>query len=242
MLQDQLDALLKPFIREAVVLAPHRSLAAEAASTEAKFGGSPYAEEGDRWPHCPTCKNELVFVVQLRAGSDELLVFFYCFECFPWGLSDEEEGQWVIRRYPNPSTARLRVISPAGTQELTVGPCAVSGSPVKSLPDWEGLDSTCKEAADLCCAIDADSPWEEYDAALLRNGCLNDYATLVGGHARWVQGEAVNSCRQCGEQLRFVAQIDSEEPANLMWGDVGLVYIFQCPVHSDVFHLELQCH
>lgn len=129
MQHDQLDELLKPLVRQARVLTPHRSRAAESAGTETKFGGAPYAEAGDGWPECRTCKNDLVFVAQLRDDSlNGLLVFFYCFECFPWGLDNEEEGQWVIRHYAAPSGDRLEKIVPAREQQFTVNPCAVSES------------------------------------------------------------------------------------------------------------------
>ena len=243
MSQDKLDALLAPLVKEATVLDPIRSSDAEDASVDSKFGGEPYAQVDDAWPNCPTCKNELVFVAQFREEDrDELFAFFYCFECFPWGLADEAKGQWIIRRYKNPSMTQYKRIAPSKTNECSPIPCMTRSRIVRVLPDWEGLESSSVEAENLCCEIDEDSPWEEYSSTLLRNRCLDEYATLVGGYPRWVQGETVNHCSICGGKLQFLAQIDSEDTAGLMWGDVGLIYLFQCKNHPDEFHLELQCH
>lgn len=243
MSQDKLDRLLEPLIKNAQKLDASRSRDAVEPTVASKFGGHPYAQINETWPQCPTCKNELVFVAQLKNdGTDNLFVFYYCFKCFPWGLGDEEKGQWVIRRYKSPSIDNYKEIAPSRENEASVIPCTVSTKMVKVIPDWESLESYSKEASDLCCEINDDSPWEEYDAAFLRNGCFNDYATLIGGYPRWVQGEAINKCSECGEELEFLAQIDSEDAAGLMWGDVGLVYLFQCKNHPNVFHLELQCY
>jgi uncharacterized protein YwqG len=242
-LHEKLDALLKPLIRGAVLLEPARSRAAEAASVDAKFGGLPYATQGDQWPVCPTCHRELVFVAQfVDDRTHTLYVFFYCFACLPWGLRAEENAQWLVRWYPRPSMDTYRTLLPSAASEQTVIPSRVSGSPVRVLPDWEGIESLSPRASNLCYDLDDARPWEEYAAAVHRLGCLNEYATLIGGYPRWVQDALVTTCEACGSELAFLAQIDSEEAAGLMWGDAGLVYLFQCPTHPDIFRLELQCH
>lgn len=243
MSQDELYNLVEPLIKEAYLLEPCESHEAEKATVNSKFGGHPYAQANDSWPQCPSCTNELTFVAQLKdEKSGNLFVFYYCFECFPWGLDDEEKGQWVVRRYQKPSMEQYREISAAKENEATVVPCTVSTKIVKVLPDWQELNAYSKKANDLCCEVDNDEPWEVYDAVLLQHGCINDYAILFGGYPRWVQSEATKECPECGEKLAFLAQIDSEDAADLMWGDVGLVYLFQCKNHPDVFHLELQCY
>jgi len=243
MSQDKLDNLLEPLILETQILDPSKSNEAKKVSLNSKFGGSPYAEEHDSWPQRPTCKNDLVFIAQLKDDkTGNLFVFYYCFECFPWGLGDEEKGQWIIRRYQNSSMEKYQEIFPYQKNETLVVPCTVSMKTVKALPDWEGLESHFNEAGDLCSEIDDDNPWEEYESAVIRNSCLNDYATLLGGYPRWVQGETTNKCPECDEELKFLGQIDSEDAAGIMWGDVGLVYLFQCKNHPDIFHMELQRH
>lgn len=193
MTNERIDALLKPLVREASLLAPTKSKTAHAATTESKFGGIPYAESGDSWPQCTKCNNDLVFVAQLHdKNRRELFVFFYCFECFPWGLPDEVHGQWCIRRYLAPSKEQLRELSPPEGQSYAIDACSVSEEKTRALPDWEGINSHNKEIADLCVAI-SDSPWEEYYAAVQRLNCLDDYVTLIDGYPRHVQSAPVGS-------------------------------------------------
>lgn len=243
MSKEKLDGLLKPLVRKAIKLEPSADKAASVASSESKFGGAPYAETGDTWPSCPTCKRELTFINQIHDEIEQkLFVFYYCHKCFPWGLSGEEKGQWLVKLYKEPSSDKIAELNRNSDDELAPTPCKVTTSTVEVLPDWESIDSASKEVSDLCCKMNDDSPWEEYEKAVERAGCLNDYATLLGGYPRFVQGEASPACPLCNEEMKFYAQVDSEDEANIMWGDVGLVYFFRCPEHINEFQLELQCH
>ena len=49
-------------------------------------------------------------------------------------------------------------------------------------------------------------------------------------------------CPRCDQLMEMFAQIDSEEEAGLMWGDVGCIYLFCCRRHPGEVRLELQCH
>lgn len=243
MQKEKLDHLLKPLIKKATQLEPVVDESAAAASCESKFGGQPYAEAGDAWPVCPCCENELSFVNQIFDETEQqLCVFYYCNECTPWGLEDEEKGQWQVKLYKDPSNSKITAISRSSDDEYALTPCRVEVTTVDVLPDWDGLDSVSEEVSSLCCEINEDSPWEEYEEAVNRAGCLNDYASLLGGYPRYVQGEAQPMCSVCDAEMSFYAQVDSEDDADLMWGDVGLVYFFRCPTHLNEFHLELQCH
>ncbi|MFC3151472.1 DUF1963 domain-containing protein [Litoribrevibacter euphylliae] len=243
MSKDKLDSLLKSLVRKALKLELKADKSALAPSCESKFGGLPYAESGDHWPSCRTCKKELTFINQiLDEEEQQLFVFYYCNECFPWGLDDEEKGQWVVKLYKQPSSKKLTDIKRSSEDEFAPVPCSVETTSVEVLPDWESLDSVSEEVSDLCCKVNDDSPWEEYEDAVERTGCLDDYATLLGGYPRFVQGEAEFVCPKCSAEMVFYAQVDSEDEANIMWGDVGLVYFFRCPEHKDEFQLELQCH
>lgn len=241
--KEKLDVLLTSLVKKAIKLEPKADKAASLASCESKFGGLPYAETGDAWPSCPACKKELTFVSQLRDESEQqLFVFYYCNECFPWGLGDEEKGQWLVRLYKEPSTEKMVEINRGCDDEFAPTPCKVISSSVDVLPDWESIDSVSGDVGDLCCKLDDDSPWEEYERSVEEAGCLNDYATLLGGYPRFVQGAAGFKCPQCNTEMVFYAQIDSEDEASVMWGDVGVVYFFRCPQHKAEFQLELQCH
>lgn len=68
--------------------------------------------------------------------------------------------------------------------------------------------------------------------------------TKLGGDPDWEQGDGPNpSCPRCGNEMTFVAQIDSIEHESAwnphsvsafsdeprwMFGDVGMIYVFFC--------------
>lgn len=165
----ELYDLLKPLIRKAVKLEPEADGSALLASCESKFGGMPYAETGDVWPSCPTCKKELTFVDQIYHEDElQLFVFYYCNECFPWGLGDEEKGQWLVKLYKKPVAGKMVAINRGADDEFAPRPCRVVSSSVEVLPDWEGLESASEEISDLCCKINDDAPWEEDEDAVRR--------------------------------------------------------------------------
>ena len=240
---EELEDLVKPLLRTATKFEPHADVTASAASIHSKFGGAPYAEAGHGWPVCTGCGDELTFIVQLEEASTcSLHVLFYCFECFPWGTTRDERGQWEIRSYNAPTLDRCIAIERGSTSEMDVTPCVVSESEVHVLPSWDGIHTASAAASDQSSALNPEEPWEPYTSVVKRLGCLDDYATILGGYARFVQGEADPACLICGEAMMFFAQIDSEDQADLMWGDVGLIYLFRCAQHPSEFHLELQCH
>lgn len=50
------------------------------------------------------------------------------------------------------------------------------------------------------------------------------------------------NCTICDQKEILLAQIGSEENANLMWGDGGIVYLFCCATHIDNQQLIWQCY
>lgn len=238
----KLIELLQPYVRPAVALKVIADESAIGASVKSKFGGAPYAEANDKWPVCPVCKNELTFITQLQdRENDALQVFYYCLECLPWGLDDEEEGEWAVRSYLNPSMQKY-VAVPAPEKNSEIVPCSVIEHDVQALPDWESLDSLVPGADELCDKINSEDPWDAHTEAVEALGCIADIFTMVGGYPHYVQGQVQAKCGKCKQEMEFFAQIDSEDQANLMWGDMGSVYLFRCKEHQDQFHLELQCY
>lgn len=240
-MKEALLTVLRPHVKSVLQLEPKADAAAKNPDINSKFGGSPYAESGCDWPGCKTCSSKLTFVAQLKKHEDNsLYVFYYCFDCSPWGMSDEERGQWLVQRFSAPSMNKYQKID-CPESDFEMIPCSVSEVEVKVLPDWEGLDSEIPEASDLRSQIDKKSLWDDYDLAVKELGCIDDCITVIGGYPKFIQGEAGGTCPICSRNMKFLAQIDSEDEAGLMWGDVGSVYLFQCDEHPSEFHLELQC-
>lgn len=239
-----LDEILKPLIKTAWLLKLSKSKSAHTATDNSKFGGLPYAEKNESWPCCPTCKNALNFVAQLKHPTENSLhTFFYCFDCFPWGSTKDESGQWLVRSYLAPNMANYAPITPpALPNEYQMAACSCTEHPVQVLPDYYDLRKVSPLADALCEKIDDENSYDIYEAAIIRSGCLDDYATLIGGYPKWIQGETTQSCKICDAEMEFFAQLDSEDEADLMWGDCGVVYLFRCAEHKNEFALELQCY
>lgn len=241
--QKDVQAIISSLVKPAFKITPIHDKNSKLPNCESKFGGLPYAESGDHWPTCTSCSQALTFICQIKKpDSAELAALYYCVPCSPWGQGKEERGEWDLKIYHSPSMDKLVTLNAPNSDKFALTPCRVETSSVKALPDWEGLCSISSEVVNICTEINEDEPWEAYDEIVQQAGALNDYATLLGGYPRFVQGEICPHCSKCNEEMSFFAQIDSEEKANLMWGDAGSVYLFQCPAHKDEFWLEMQCY
>jgi hypothetical protein len=208
--------------------------------TASKFGGIPYVEAGESWPQCPTCGKPLSFICQadLRQTAYRpacgacFFTFFYCWECFPW--SSDVVGQSVVRLYREPDERRA-VLLPLPGEVPQTAQCLISFVEDVSLPDWEGTSLWCPEASDLACRLDEEWPWETYHDAATAIVGEQEITSRVGGYPRWIQNE------DTPPGMDFLAQIDSEDEAGIMWGDVGSVYLFLSPDEPFRTALVLQC-
>ena len=66
------------------------------------------------------------------------------------------------------------------------------------------------------------------------------HSSQLGGYPKWVQGESTPKDKN-GEPLKLLFQIDSEDNAGIMWGDVGLIYVFY-DEELEKIEFILQCH
>lgn len=248
---NRLETALKPILREATALELYQLQPGQRVTSVAtKFGGSPYAEIQDEWPLCPSCGDGLTFICQVNAADCfhrmpskiALFSFFYCTQCSPWGMSDEPQGQWLVRVYSEPSETRFIELSDSSPPDAKVQTCGVHTSRVLSLPDLEGIGRWFGEAEEWAAEMNPEEPWEAYDEVVSSLGAVSDYGSLLGGFPRWVQGEATPECPKCRQSMALLAQIDSEEKAGITWGDQGLIYLFICNEHTDETHMELQCY
>ncbi|MBC7910858.1 MAG: DUF1963 domain-containing protein [Pyrinomonadaceae bacterium] len=249
-MNEEIASYLEPLTRVASRLEPKKRLdKASLPLLDSHFGGLPYAEVGEEWPVCPTCQTSLSFICQINTASGfhqqpkgvALLTFFYCWECSPWGLTDEIEGAWIIRTYPEVSEIKAVTLLPKSEQPELTTACVTEMERVLTFPDWDGIGSYSMEAVEASANANPDEPSEAYISTVTAPGGLTDYATVIGGYPRWVQGEATPDCKVCKSGMSLLAQIDTEDEAGIMWGDVGCVYLFYCPEHPQETKLELQC-
>ncbi len=238
---EKLKNSLQPLIKNCYrITAQRMNFLPELADTS-RFGGPAYSEEGSLNPVCSTCKEPLSFVFQYRAdpvaNKGELIQFFYCFACSPWG-GKKEEGQWLMRSFVS---ADKNKFCPGAGECGDLQPCICKISKVKMLPDFETLEEMGHESVKICDKIDKDDPWDVYEETCLAMGCEIEPFSSIGGYPIWIQGHSEKICPECKKPMEFIAQIDSEAEAGIMWGDAGCVYLFRCPQHPRCTAMEMQC-
>ena len=239
-----LEILVKPLIRTATkieVLPPSKP--PENAQLKSHFGGQPYFEKHELWPKSKAGKN-LDFIFQVFNSAElqlpdsiELIQFYYDWEEFPWDTTDDG---WLVKIYKTIDKEKIKTIEKPSELESSKY-CEIDFKTVKSLPDWEGLDVFCNKALKLACELDEDESWELYDQVVTKlTGKEGEYQSQLGGYPRWVQGEATPDNSK-GNPTKLLFQIDSEDNAEIMWGDAGLIYVFYDEETEDT-EFTLQCH
>ncbi|ALJ00714.1 DUF1963 domain-containing protein [Rufibacter tibetensis] len=213
----------------------------EFSQLDSHFGGQPYFEQGEEWPTSKSGGN-LEFIFQLFNGEGielpeeiKLVQFFYDWEESPW--ETDNEG-WLVKIYEHMETDKIKMVEKPDGQGISKY-CGIELKPVKSLPDWEGISLYNEPAVELSCTLNPDEPWESYDSVVERLTGEQDYQSQLGGYPKWVQGEGTPKNEQ-GGNMRLLFQLDSEENAGLMWGDVGLIYVFYDSATKKV-EFTLQC-
>jgi uncharacterized protein YwqG len=219
--------------------------------TATKFGGTPYAEQGDSWPICGGCDQRLAFVCQFNlaeCGNDELghkglYAFYYCHACSSWGdLPAELKNAWQVRYYPAPAETKAVDLQGDSQEDGAAIPCRVVLSQIDNLPSWDEIGDIDVDMSNASAAANPEKPWAAYRAACEEVlGGEAEFSTQVGGYAVWVQSAETLTCPACRKAMVLLAQVDSEEEAGLMWGDAGSVYLLVCPAHPDAVQMRLQC-
>jgi hypothetical protein len=242
---NELLAALKKLKKECVRVIPVKPGFANEMADEIRFAGPAYAEAADKKPVCPDCGNELSFVFQFRQKIDNggkadgpLHCFFYCFKCMPIGRQKEETGQWLLRTHEQTA---INKFVPGHGVDKDLAPCSCELSMVHVLPDYEVIEAEHPDIAAICEDIDSDDPLSAYEEAGMEIGCEMEPFTSIGGYPHWIQGEGSQTCPVCGKNMQFICQIDSEAAVELMWGDAGCLYLFQCQQHPREFAMEMQC-
>lgn len=179
-----------------------------------RFGGPPLLRYGEAHPRCADCGSMMSFVgaldfrgssLRTHAGGD-LLAAWFCFEC---GASPSHAARWYSR-----GDAILEACTPL---EAKAFPCRAGRAMTTiDLPSRRG---------------DERHPyWNPgtQDHFLVGHGAygkVTAWATKIGGHQFWVQGEEVPKC-SCRRQMRWIGQFSSA--LEIQMDDAGIMYIFYC--------------
>ena len=239
---DDLVEMLKPITKNAtkIVVQPAAEPPAN-SQMRSHFGGQPYFETGEAWP-LSRAGNPLQFVMQVFREDNmelpdhiKLVQFYYDFEADAFETNDDG---WLVKIYGGLDHDRsVNLPKPEGVADAKY--CEILFEDVKSLPDWEGVDLHHPAAADLSAVINDEEPWDAYERAVTKIIGKQESRSQLGGYPLWVQGEETPSTADGHLDLLF--QITSEDNADVMWGDVGTIYVFY-DNESKRTEFIFQCH
>lgn len=240
---EDLENLVKLLIRTAtkIEILP-ASRPPENTQLQSHFGGQPYFEKGEEWIKTDDGK-PLEFIFQLFNNDEielpksiKLIQFFYDWDEFPWDTNDKG---WRVKIYETLNIDKIQHIEkPAELDKSKF--CEIKFTTVKSLPDWEGIEIYNSKASELSCVLDESEPWGSYQKVVEKLVGEQDYQSQLGGYPKWVQGESTPKNSK-DESMKLLFQLDSEDNAGLMWGDVGLIYVFYDEETKQI-EFTLQCH
>jgi hypothetical protein len=216
-----------------------------------RFGGPAYSASGPEL--CGICRAPMPLLIQLDLESTPggigrgLLQAFYCADA-----DCEQTGDgWS----PFSQMHRVRMVDKSGGA-LTPTPndhparAIVGWEPLQDLPsaqdhDELGLelqyDFVQKTVAIRCPSVGLDAPPIGIDDLTAEQIADAETGDKLLGWPHWVQGAEYPSCPECKSRMRYLFQIDSEDHLPIMWGDVGIAHLSQCPNHPHVLTLGWAC-
>lgn len=239
-----------------------------------KFGGSPDLSPNAIWPMYNECP--LSFLVQLNLDElakfpccasfprSGLLSFFYGIESFTWGYDPNDRGSWNVlytedttrleRREP-PDDLEDDFIFPAYklTFEEEISTPSYNSIALEQLKFTDDEMDRYIEHIEKLEGDDPDSPLHQIlghpdpvqnemqlECQLVSNG-------IYAGSPEGYQDPRVKDLESGAAKWRLLLQLDSDDKAGFMWGDMGKLYFW---IHKDDLAkydfsnvwMILQCH
>lgn len=261
-----LQPLVRPAIRLATTPSEHLQLG------QSRIGGQPDLPSDLPWPTHQGVPLGFLAQIDLSAlpaaargplPPDGHLWFFYVADQSTWGFDPKDAGSARVFYRPAGSA-----IAPARTpEELPDGgdypACAVSFEPYGDLPDLPSDQAPALELGE-----EADERYRAIREYLASGGGQACHKLL--GYAQPVQGTMEEECAlvtgglYCGDasghedpraaelrrdaaRWRLLLQLDSDDHASMMWGDVGMLYFWVrdddlAAQRFDRAWMILQCH
>jgi uncharacterized protein YwqG len=208
-----------------------------------KFSGIPLLDNNESWPKCANCHQEMQLFVQLNADElpaaakqqafgNGILQVFYC-------TNDEQQCEAECEAYfPFAKSTLLRIINPANmvANTLNVSP-VINAFEEKVIVAWKASDDypNCDELDELGIELN------DAEIDLLYERDYPKAGDKLLGWPAWVQGIEYPDCPDCGDRMKFIFQIDSEDNLDYMFGDVGCAHITQCEKHPDRLAIAWAC-
>ncbi len=207
-----------------------------------KFSGVALLSANETWPCCANCGKEMQLFLQLNTDDlpsvaqkvfeTGILQVFYC-------TNFEQECEIECEAYsPFAKSTLLRIVDPKD-----IVPQPLLNSPVidafveKVIVAWQATEDypNYEELAEQGIILT-----EEEEDMLYEHDYPKVGDKLLGWPA-WVQGAEYPVCPDCGERMRYLFQIDSEDNLNYMFGDMGCAHITQCEKHPKNLAIAWAC-
>ena len=204
-------------------------------AADSGFGGQPYLAPGVTNPSCPRCDEPMPLIAQIALDAQPtpviagtgLLQLFYCTRERDGSPCDVALEGWEA--FSPCHVSRLVAAGSGGTSPTVEPPFEskrITGwTPADDYPNWEELGAL---------GADAGEPPDDVEPFPLEGEKL-------GGWPAWVQGIEYPSCPRCDTQMTLVLQVDSEKHVAMMWGDMGIGHVTQCPNHPEVLTFAWAC-
>jgi uncharacterized protein YwqG len=238
---ERLVALARPSIR----LHSESADDSEMRIGASRLGGRPDVPVGFEWPVYDDLPQSFIAQINLadtaqldldgELPSEGLLSFFYDSDQRVWGFDPSQDGAWMVA-YSPPGTELVRREPPRGMPEEAVfNPMQLRTESELTFAPWESFDVQQLE-------LDRDEQFAYVDVlGSADRGPLH----RVLGHPDPVQGDMQLECQlvhhglYCGgitedprasglrsgaAEWRLLLQVDTDDPAGMMWGDVGMIY------------------
>jgi uncharacterized protein YwqG len=217
-------------------------------SDSSKFAGAFWLAEGEEWPVCPNCSKPMQPFLQLNLNTlppelreefgSGLLQLFYCISRKPFCEVD------CAAYSPYSKSVVARIVVPKGAGRKTAVPAMEEVFPPRLIVGWEKSEEppSIDEYELLGLELDEKTFTQVMDLIEKQKWALPAIGDKLGGWPFWMQGVEYPECKKCGETMRMVFQLDSENNLPYMFSDGGIGHITQCRKHKDVVAFNWASH
>ncbi len=238
-------------IRNAIKLNTRKVKEGDISIGETKIGGKPDVTNDFVWPEWNS--RYLSFIAQINLEevaqydlekllpSTGVIYFFYDSNQETWGFDPKDEGSWKVIYYSGNVSGLKRAEFPKDMPlEGRFQACKVEMKSERSFPAWESV-----YIDELKLTEEEQDAYFDFCEEQNEDSIINK----ILGHPDQIQGDMQLECQlvsnglYCGDasgyndpkrkelekgmkDWRLLLQIDSDENAGMMWGDVGRLYFW----------------
>jgi len=247
----QFEGALAKLVRPAVQLTTRKVPAAELAIGQSRIGGVPDLPAGYRWPEYKG--KHLAFIAEVNLGEVARVMpggplpkqghlwFFYAWDQEHWGFDPKDAGSAVVHYEADAQLAR-RALPGDIPDQGRFGACAVTFTAYGDIPDGgdernptrKSDDATQDRYGEMRGRVASAGPTShkllgypepiqnpmEIECAMTSNG------VYMGDAVRREDDPRFKKLAAAKYDWKLLMQVDSDDAANMMWGDVGRLYFW----------------